>query len=111
MSRLARRNRRNFRIGIIQFDGNHFSCFVAVALEVDDFKDTLRKIVLPWRRQFRNQQVQEDGQLLPFHISVRQYRAEETISSYKGFCGTLKLDLIIRLKLVIDGCTGVKGGI
>ena len=50
-----------------------------VAVHVDGFENAFGQIILLRSRQLGNKEIQEDGQLLPLGIGVRQDRGQELI--------------------------------
>lgn len=68
------RHRTNLRVVIGEGDLQHGLFLDAVAVHVDGFQDVSRQVFIRGRGQFRNQQVQEDGELFPLAIGVRYDR-------------------------------------
>ncbi len=52
----------------------------AVAVHVDGFEDALGEVLLLRRRQLGSQQREQDWQLLPLIVAIRNHRREEAVS-------------------------------
>ena len=81
----------------------------AVAVHVDGFEDALGEILLLRRRQLGRQQVEEDRELLPLGVAVRDHRREEAVGAAEHLGLALEVHLAVLVEPVhIDRHAGIE---
>ena len=81
----------------------------AVAVHVDRFEDALRQVLLDRRRQLGHQEGQEDRELLPLGIRVRQDRRQEAVGAQERLGLALEIHLPVLVEpLAVVGHAGVE---
>ena len=99
----ATATRRHWLDGCVGIVHRHLQrCFGLnpVAVHVDGLQHPLGEVFFLGRGQLRDEEVQEDRQLLPHRVTVTQDRGEETVAAHKGLRLPLELDLIVLAELV-----------
>jgi len=66
-----------------------------VAVHVDRLENALRQILFLRCRELGHQEIQEDRQLLPLGIGVRQDRGEKAVGADECLCCALEIDLLV----------------
>ena len=79
--------------------------------EYDRFKNAIGHIIPTWRRQFRNQQRQEDGQHLPLHRAIGQDCREEIVRPHKSLSGTLEQNLLLNFQVHVMLAADIQYGV
>ena len=88
-----RRQRFDGRVRIRQLDSHRGLLLHAVAVHVDGFENAFRKVLVDRCGELGDQEVQEDRELLPVCVCVRQNRRQEAIGPHERLALTLEVDL------------------
>ena len=74
MAAAGRRYRLDLRVLVWQLDLHRRLLLNTITVHINRFENAFREIFLLWCRQLGHEEVQEDRQLLPFGVGIRQDR-------------------------------------
>ena len=102
-------HRLDLGVGVGKLDLHRRLLLDPVAVHVDRFEDALRQVLLDRRRQLGDEEVQEDRELLPLGVRVRQDRGEEAVGAQERLGLALEVHLPVLVELLpVDGDAGVE---
>ena len=83
-----------------------------VAIHVDRFENALREVLLAWRRQLRDQEVEEDRELLPIRIREGQDGRDEGVGPGECLRLALEINLPVLVEVrIVDGDARIQDGV